>query len=92
MISHSVSQPKLDQAARRVPGILLDRSLKRLMAVLDEWRTRREIERELGSLPNFHMRDIGLTKTVIEAACADSFDRSACRALKRAAQDRAGNW
>jgi hypothetical protein len=33
-----------------------------------------------------------LTKADLEAACADSFDQSASRALKSAAQNRTGNW
>ena len=92
MTSHKLTQTTLSQTARRVPGAFLDRPLERLLALVHEWWTRRNIERGLGHLSNFHLRDVGLTKADVEAACADSFDRSASRALKSAAQNRIGNW
>lgn len=52
----------------------------------------REIERSLGRLSNSHLRDVGLTEFDLEAACADSFDRCASRALMSVAQKRSGNW
>jgi uncharacterized protein YjiS (DUF1127 family) len=88
----NMTQTALGQAARRVPGTFLDRPLERLLALVHEWRTRRNIERGLGHLSNFNLRDVGLTKADVEAACTDSFDRSASRALKSAAQNRSGNW
>ena len=92
MTKHNMTKTKLGRTALRVPGTLLGRPLERLMALVYEWRTRRNIERSLGHLSNFHLRDVGLTKADVEAACADSFDRSASRALKSAAQNRTGNW
>jgi uncharacterized protein YjiS (DUF1127 family) len=91
MTSHNVTQTTA-QTAPRVPGTFLDRPLERLLAFVHEWRTRRNIERGLGHLSNVHLRDVGLTKADVEAACADSFDRSASRALESAAQNRTGNW
>ncbi|RAZ91777.1 hypothetical protein DPM33_04595 [Mesorhizobium hawassense] len=91
MTRHNAAQAILGQAVQCVPGTLLDQ-FKRLLAVVHEWRTRREIERSLGRLSNFHLRDVGLTKFDVEAACADSFDRSASRALMSVAQKRTGNW
>ncbi len=92
MTKHNMTQTKLGRTALRVPGTFLGRPLERLLALVHEWRTRRNIERSLGHLSNFHLRDVGLTKADVEAACADSFDRSASRALKSAAQNRMGNW
>ena len=92
MTSHNMTQTTLGQAARRVPGTFLDRTLECLLALVHEWRTRRNIERSLGHLSNFYLRDVGLTKADVEAACADSLDRSASRVLKSAAQSRTGNW
>ena len=92
MPRHNMSQTTLGETARHAPGTLLDRPLKRVLAIAHEWRTRRNIKRELGHLSNFNLRDVGLTKADVEAACADSFDRSASRALKSAAQNRTGNW
>ena len=92
MTKHNMTQTTLHRTALRVPGTFLGRPLERLLALVHKWRTRRNIERSLGHLSNFHLRDVGLTKADVEAACADSFDRSASRALKSAAQNRMGNW
>ncbi|WP_457155516.1 DUF1127 domain-containing protein [Mesorhizobium sp. P5_C1] len=92
MTWHNMTPTTLGLTARRVPGTFLDLPLERLLAVVHEWRTRRNIERELGHLSNFLLRDVGLTKADVEAACVDSFDRSASRALKSVAQNRTGNW
>ncbi|WP_168991713.1 MULTISPECIES: DUF1127 domain-containing protein [Mesorhizobium] len=92
MTWHNMTQSTLGQTARRVPGTFLDPPLERLLALVHEWRTRRNIERELGHLSNSHLRDVGLTKADVEAACADSLDQSASHALKSAAQNRTGNW
>ena len=92
MTWHNMTPTTLGLTARRVPGTFLDLPLERLLALVHEWRTRRNIERGLGRLSTVHLRDIGLTKADVEAACADSFDRSASRALKSAAQSRTGNW
>ena len=92
MTKHNMTQKTLHRTALRVPGTFLGRSLERLLALVHEWRTRRNIERSLGHLSNFHLRDVGLIKADVEAACADSFDRSASRALKGVAQNRMGNW
>ena len=87
MTWRNMPQTTLGRPARR-----FNRPLERLLALVHEWRTRRNIERGLGQLSNFLLRDVGLTKADVEAACADSFDRSASRALKSAAQNRTGNW
>ncbi|WP_143750613.1 hypothetical protein [Mesorhizobium sp. WSM4312] len=92
MTRRNVMQTTLGQTARGLPGTALDRPLERLPALVHEWRTRRNIERGLGHLSDFHLRDVGLTKADVEAACADSLDRSASRVLKSAAQNRTGNW
>ena len=92
MTKHNRTQTTLHRTALRVLGTLLGRPLERLLANVHEWRTRSNIERSLGHLSNFHLRDVGLIKADVEAACADSFDRSASRALKSAAQNRMGNW
>jgi uncharacterized protein YjiS (DUF1127 family) len=92
MTKHSMTQTTLGQTALRVPGSFLGYPLERLLANVREWRTRRNIERSLGHLSNFHLLDVGLTRADVEAACADSFDQSASRALKSAAQNRVGNW
>ena len=92
MTKHNMTQTTLHRTALRVLGTFLARPLERLLALVHEWRTRRNIERSLGHLSNFQLRDVGLTKADVEAACADSFGRSASRALKSAAQNRMGNW
>jgi uncharacterized protein YjiS (DUF1127 family) len=92
MTWRTMPQTTLGRPARLLPGTFLNRPLERLLALVHEWRTRRNIERGLGQLSNFLLRDVGLTKADVEAACADSFDRSASRALKSAAQNRTGNW
>ena len=92
MTKHNMTQTTLHRTALRVPGTFLGRPLERLLALVHEWRTRRNIERSLGHLSNFHLRDVGLTKSDVEAACADNLDRSASRALKSAAQHRMSNW
>jgi uncharacterized protein YjiS (DUF1127 family) len=91
MTMHSMTQTTPGRTALGVPGTLLDRPLERLLALVHEWWTRREIERSLGCLPNFYLHEIGLTKADVEAACADSYSQSASRALERAAQNRRGN-
>jgi uncharacterized protein YjiS (DUF1127 family) len=92
MTRHYMTLTTAGQAAAQAPGTLLDRPFDRLLAILQEWRTRRYIKRELGHLSDLHLRDAGLTRADIEAACADRFDRSSARALKSAAQNRTGNW
>ena len=92
MTKHNMTQTTLNRTALRVLGTFLGRPLERLLALVHEWRIRRNIGRSLGHLSNFHLRDVGLTKADVEAACADSFDRSASRALKSTAQNRMGNW
>ena len=92
MTSQNMIHTTSGQTERRVPGTFLDRTLEGVLAFVHEWRTRRNIECGLGRLSNFHLRDVGLTKADIEAACADSFDRSSSRALNSAAQNRMGNW
>ena len=92
MTKHNMTQTTLRGTALRVLGTFLGRPLERLLALAHEWQARRNIERSLGHLSNFHLRDVGLTKADVEAACADSFGRSASRALKSAAQNRLGNW
>ena len=54
-----------------MPGTFLGRPLERPLTQINEWWTRRKIERSLGNLSDYHMRDIGLTNADIEAACAD---------------------
>jgi uncharacterized protein YjiS (DUF1127 family) len=92
MTNYNMRQTTLGRTALRMPGIFLDRPLDRLLAFAHEWRTRRNIERSLGHLSNFHLRDVGLTKADVEAACVDRFNQSASRALKSAAQNRMSNW
>jgi uncharacterized protein YjiS (DUF1127 family) len=87
-----MTQTRLGLPARRLPGTFLHLPLERLLALVHEWRTRRNLERSLGHLSNFYLRDVGLTKSDLETACSDSFDRSASRALKSVAQIRTGNW
>jgi uncharacterized protein YjiS (DUF1127 family) len=92
MINYTMTQTTLDRTAPRILGTFVGRPLDRLPVLVHEWRTRRNLERSLGHLSNFYLRDIGLIKADVEAACADSFDRSAFRALKSTAQNRMGNW
>lgn len=50
-IRQNAAQASLGQTARRVPGTFLH-PFERLLAVVHEWRARREIERSLGRLSN----------------------------------------
>ncbi|MER9689691.1 DUF1127 domain-containing protein [Mesorhizobium sp. M0139] len=92
MTWRNITQTTLGETAQRVPRTFFDPPLERLLALVCEWRTRRNIKRGLGHLSNFLLRDVGLTKADVEAACADSFDTSASLALKSAAQNQTGNW
>ena len=92
MTKHNMTKTTPGRTALRVLGTFLARPLERLLALVHEWRTRRNIESSLGHLSNFHLRDVGLTKADVEAACANSFDRSVSHAIKSAAQNRMGNW
>lgn len=92
MTKHNMTQTKLCRTALRIPGPFPHSPLERLLALVNEWRTRRNLECSLGQLSEFHLRDAGLTKADVEAACADSFGRSASGALKSAAQNRMCNW
>jgi uncharacterized protein YjiS (DUF1127 family) len=74
MTWHNMPQTTLGLPARRLPGTFLNRPLERLLALVHEWRTRRNIERGLGQLSNFLLRDVGLTK-------ADEVDGSRSRHL-----------
>jgi uncharacterized protein YjiS (DUF1127 family) len=89
---YNMTQEMAARTELRRPGTFLSNPLQRLLAIVHEWRNRRNIERSLGCLSNFHLRDIGLTKSDIHAACADNFDQAAVRALKGAAQSRMSNW
>lgn len=91
MTRHNMKQTMPGRTTMRARGAF-DHPLERLPALVHEWWTRRNIERSLGHLSTFHLHDIGLTEADVEAACADSFDQSASRALKSAAQNRMGNW
>lgn len=92
MTKHDITRSKRCRTALRVPGTFLDRPLERMLALAHEWRARRNMMHSLGRLSDLHLRDIGLTDFDVRAACADSFDRSASRALKGAAHNRIGNW
>jgi uncharacterized protein YjiS (DUF1127 family) len=92
MTRHYMTQTTAGRTARLMPGTFPDRQVGGLLALFLEWRNRRNIERSLGQLSSFHLRDIGLTNSDVEAACADSLDRPAAHALKSAAQNRTGNW
>jgi len=89
MTRHDMTRTTLGQTARRVPALFL---IVRSNACWPLSMSGGNIERSLGHLSKFHLRDVGLTKADVEAACADSFDRSASRALKSAAQNRTSNW
>jgi uncharacterized protein YjiS (DUF1127 family) len=92
MTRHNMTQTTLGRRLPRVPGTFLGRPLERLLALFLEWRTRRNIERSLGQLSSFYLRDVGLTKSDLEAAWADSLDRPLSLAIESAAQNRMGNW
>ena len=77
MTKHNMTQTTLHRTALRVPGTFLGRPLERLLALVHEWRTRRNIERSLGHLSNFHLRDVGLTKADVDAF--DYYERAAIR-------------
>ncbi len=62
MTKHNMTKTTLRRTALRVLGTFLARPLERLLVLVHEWRTRRNIERSLGHLSNLHLRDVGLTK------------------------------
>jgi len=92
MTRRDMTQTTSGRIIRGVAGTFPDRSRARLLAIADEWLSRRDIERGLGRLSDFHLRDVGLTKADVEAARAQGFDQPASRGLKRTARNRAGNW
>ncbi|MEQ1882665.1 MAG: hypothetical protein ABL878_17040 [Burkholderiales bacterium] len=92
MTKHNMTQTRLNRTALRVSATYFGRPLERLLAHVHEWRTRRNLERSLGRLSDFQLRDAGLIKADVQTACADRLDRSAERALTNAAQTRVGNW
>ena len=92
MTKHNLTQTTLPRTSLRVRRIFSGLRLERLLALVHEWRTHRRIERSLCQLSDFQLRDVGLIKADVEAACANGFDRPASRALKSAAQSRIGNW
>lgn len=92
MAKHHFTKSTPYQAAQRMAATYLGRLHEHLLALVDEWRARRNIERSLSKLSNFYLRDVGMTKADVEAACSDSFNHSASRALMSVAQNRAGNW
>lgn len=92
MTRHHITQITLGRTAPHAPDTFRGRPLKSLLAFVQEWQSRRAIERTLGRLSNHNLRDIGLTKSDVKIACTDGFDASAYRALSSAAQNRMGNW
>lgn len=90
MTKLNVTQTTPGRSELRLWG--LDRPLPHLAALVHEWRARRNIKHSLRHLSDFYLRDIGLTQADAEAACFDSFNRSASCALRRAAESRMSNW
>lgn len=64
----------------------------RCLAVVKEVRTRSAIRRSLGNISDRQLRDAGLIRHDLEAACADGLSQAAASELEAAARRRAGNW
>jgi len=64
----------------------------RLLAAFGEWRTRHAIRRTFAGASERELRDAGLIRSDVEAACGSPLSHSAASELRAAARGRAGNW
>lgn len=92
MANRDLTQRSLIRSRRRALAGLFSPRRGRLYALVLEWQSRRKMACILGQLSSASLRDIGLTKADVYAACADSFNQPASLALATTAQSRMGNW
>lgn len=85
-------KPRPSSGAERGPIGRVNGPGCHVCAHVHEWLTRRNLENSVGHLSEFYLRDAGLTKADVEAACTGSFGRSDSRAVESAAQNRMSNW
>lgn len=64
----------------------------RCLAVVEEVRARSAIRRSLGNISDRQLKDAGLIRHDLDAACAHRLSNAAASELKDAARRRAGNW
>jgi uncharacterized protein YjiS (DUF1127 family) len=69
----------------------LEEFAERCIAAAAESCTRRDIRRTLGDLSDDALRDIGLIRNDLEAACSYGAHHAAAE-LETAARRRSGNW
>lgn len=91
MTKHQNSQFSHGLAAGSMAFGVLNHPIQLVLARYEEWQARRKIVRSFAHMSNFHLQDIGLSKSDVEATCLASFDQPAFEALKRITQVRVGN-
>ena len=62
------------------------------LAAIGELRARRAIRRALGTLSDDQLRDAGLIRSDLDAACEQPLSLSCALRLKAAARGKSGNW
>lgn len=84
------------QSASRANLFLSNAHFRRItdkfLAVIEELRTRSTFRRTLGNISDQQLRDAGLIRSDLDAACGHGLSHSAGSELKAAARSRAGNW
>ena len=87
MLSHSTSLAILastSEACRHIGA--------QCLAVVKELRQRSELRRSLGSISDRQLKDAGLIRGDLEAACSEGLSHGAAAELVAAQRHRAGNW
>ena len=68
------------------------RVVDKCLVMIDELRARNSIRRTLGSVSDRQLRDAGIIRNDIDAACHHSPAHSSASELRAAARGRTGNW
>lgn len=84
------------QSFYRATPFLLSTTIRRLtdkcLAMIEELRTRNTIQQTLGSVSDRQLRDAGIIRNDIDAACGHPLSHSSASELRAAARGRTGNW
>jgi uncharacterized protein YjiS (DUF1127 family) len=84
------------QSFNRTTPLLSSVTLRRLtekcLAMIEELQTRDTIRRTLSSVSDRQLRDAGIIRNDIDAACGHSLSHSSASELRAAARGRTGNW
>jgi uncharacterized protein YjiS (DUF1127 family) len=66
--------------------------VRKYLALLSEWESRRKLRRWLARMTDQKLRDIGLTRADVLACCNASLKQDVGEALRQFAKSRSGNW